>query len=408
MASIASVEEIRLHFPALKRTHNGYPVAYFDGPGGTQVPSQVGNAITGYLYHHNANTHWAYPSSAETDVMMEEARKAYADFLNAKPEEIAFGANMTTLTMHLGRALGMEMQEDDELIVTELDHHANVDTWKRMARERGMVIRTVKMNAESGQIDWDHFASLVSDKTRLIAVGAASNALGTINDVKKAVALARKVGAYIFVDAVHYASHHLADVKDLGCDFLACSVYKFYGPHVGVLYARHDLVEKLDVARLVPAPNHNAERLETGTLNHEGIAGATAAVNFLADLHSDKNLPRRRRLEEVFHVLDQRGHEQVTRLWNGLKALPHVHLFNPAPDAARTSTLSFVVDGLESEEVTRRLAEKGVFTTHGDFYATTVAERLGRPVEGMVRAGCACYTTNEEIDRLIAGLSDLG
>lgn len=401
MNRIASVSEIRSHFPALKRVYNGYPVAYFDGPGGTQVPTMVGDAMTTYLYQHNANTHWAYPASAETDQILDEARQTFADFLHAQPNEIAFGANMTSLTFHLGRAIAREMKAGDELIVTELDHHANVDTWRRLAKECQMAVRTVKMDPVSGQIDWDDFRSLVSSRTKVVAFGAASNALGTVNDVKQAVALAHDAGAYVFVDAVHYAPHKLVDVVDMGCDFLACSAYKFYGPHVGILYGKHALLEKLDVARLVPAPNNNAERLETGTQNHEGIAGAAAAVNFLASLHPDVSLDRRLRLALVYETLDQRGHEQVKRLWHELDAMSHVSVFGPSPDSSRTSTMSFTVDGMVSEEVTRRLGEKGIFTSHGDFYATTVVERLGLTDEGLVRAGCACYTSDEEIGRLL-------
>ena len=371
------------------------------------MPRIVGDAMADYLYNHNANTHWAYPSSAETDHILEEARRSFADFLNAQPNEIAFGANMTTLTLHLGRALGSEMRPGDELVVTELDHHANIDPWRRMAIEQGMTIRSARMHPNTRQIDWNHLVSLISSKTKLLAIGAASNALGTISDVKRAVKLGHDAGAYVFVDAVHYAPHKLIDVAAIGCDFLACSAYKFYGPHVGILYGKHALVEALDVARLAPAPNENAERLETGTQNHEGIAGAAAAVNFLASLHPDVNLDRRLRLALVYEELDQRGLLQVTQLWNGLKAMGNVKVYGPGPNEDRTSTLSFTVDDVSSEKVTSLLAEQGVFTSHGDFYATTVVERLGLSPDGLVRAGCACYTTDEEIERLLRGVRDL-
>lgn len=405
MHRIASVDEIRSHFPALKRVHNGKPVAYFDGPGGTQAPKSVGDAMLDYLYHHNANTHWAYPSSAETDEMMANARLAFADFLNATPDEIAFGANMTTLTMHLARALGIEMDAGDEIVVTQLDHHANVDPWRRLAKERGVTIRTVRMNTGTGQLDWAHLEECLSSKTKLLAIGAASNALGTINNVQHATTLAHQVEAQVFVDAVHYAPHHLVDVKQIGCDFLACSAYKFYGPHVGILYGKHDILEALDVPKLVPSPNEHAERLETGTQNHEGIMGAAAAVDFLAGLYPEPNLDRRLRLKLVYEELEKRGHEQVTHLWNGLQAIDGVTMFGPSPDAARTSTLSFTVNGVPSEEVTRLLANDGVFTSHGDFYATTVVEQLGLQPDGLVRAGCACYTTDDEVDRMIQSVA---
>jgi len=211
--TLTSTTDIRACFPALERVHNNFPVAYFDGPGGTQVPRQVGEAMTDYLYHHNANTHWAYPTSEETDLALEQARHACADLFNASPHEIAFGNNMTTLTFHLARALGRRFQAGDEIIATELDHHANIAPWLRLALECGIKIKTVKLVPETGQLDWDNFEQLLSGRTRLIAIGAASNALGTINDVGRAISTARSIGALTFVDAVHYAPHELVDVR---------------------------------------------------------------------------------------------------------------------------------------------------------------------------------------------------
>ncbi|MEP6508959.1 MAG: aminotransferase class V-fold PLP-dependent enzyme, partial [Gemmatimonadales bacterium] len=267
---VASVDEIRSHFPALDRKHNGYPVAYFDGPGGTQVPRSVAEAMVDYLFHHNANTDWAYPSSAETDAAIAYAREAFADFLNASPDEIIFGANMTTLNFHLSRALGRDMNTGDEIVVTELDHHANVDPWRELAHDRDLCVRTVKLIPETGQIDWDDFERAINGRTKLVAIGAASNALGTINDVKRAGQIAQDAGAKIFVDAVHYAPHSLPDVRDLDCDFLACSAYKFNGPHIGVLYAKRDLLQAARFPKLIPSHDSAPERAETGTLNHEG------------------------------------------------------------------------------------------------------------------------------------------
>ena len=401
MHRISSVETIRSHFPALSRIHNDFPVAYFDGPGGTQVPREVGDAMCNYLYHHNANTHWAYPTSAETDEALYNARSVFADFLNADPKEIAFGANMTTLTMHIARSLGRRLKDGDEILVTELDHHANIDPWRALTIEHDVVIKMARLRPESGQLDWDHFSSLISDKTKIIAIGAASNALGTINNLDKAVELAKTVGAYVFVDAVHYAPHQLVDVKRIDCDFLACSPYKFYGPHLGVIYGKHDLIEELDVPKLIPAPNHNGERLETGTQNHEGIIGAAAAVDFLANLHPEPSLPRRLRLQLVFDELHSRGLLLISKLWSELKKIPDVTLYGPPSEAQRTPTLSFTIKGISSKLVTHALAEKGIFTSHGDFYATTVVDRLGLSEEGLVRVGCACYTTENEIDRLV-------
>ncbi|HEY0003166.1 MAG TPA: cysteine desulfurase-like protein [Pyrinomonadaceae bacterium] len=401
-----STAEIRTHFPALERSHNGFPVAYFDGPGGTQIPRIVAQAMTDYLYHHNANTHWAYPTSEETDALIESARQALADFLNASPSEIAFGANMTTLAFHLSRALGRSLRKGDEIVVTELDHHANIAPWQALERERGLTLRTVRMLPETGELDWEDFARKLNGKTKLVALGAASNALGTITDVRRAGEMAHHAGALLFVDAVHYAPHLLADVRALGCDFLGCSAYKFYGPHIGVLYGRQELLESIDFPRLAPAPDTAPERLETGTQNHEGMMGAAAAVDFLASLAGGPVNPavgpeRRERLRSSFDALHARGARLTAQMHEGLSSIKGVRLYGPKPDRPRTPTISFTVRNVFSTEVARRLAARGIFASHGDFYAMTVIERLGLAPEGLVRAGCACYTTEEEVARLV-------
>lgn len=396
---VASSTEIRSHFPALERIHAGHRVIYLDGPGGTQVPRQVVEAMTDYLIHHNANTHWEYPSSAETDAAIAAARQAFADFLGAAPDEVAFGANMTTLTFHLARALGRGWQPGDEVVTTELDHHANIAPWRALERDFGIRVRTARMVPETGQLDWDDLERCINERTRLLAVGAASNAIGTISDVRRAADMAHAAGALIFVDAVHLAAHAPLDVRALDCDFLACSAYKFYGPHIGVLYGRRALVESLDVPRLEPAPDEAPERLETGTQNHEGIVGAAAAVDFLASLSQGGT--RRERLLMTLTELHARGVALARRLWDGLTAIERVRLYGPGPDQPRTPTISFVVDGIASREMARRLAESGIFVSHGDFYASTVVERLGHSEDGLVRVGSACYTTEEEVDRLI-------
>ncbi|MDQ3115259.1 MAG: cysteine desulfurase-like protein [Verrucomicrobiota bacterium] len=399
---LASLAKIRDHFPALRRLHRNRPVAYFDGPGGTQVSTEVVEAMSDYLLHHNANTHWAFPSSAETDAIITQARAALADFLNAAPNEIAFGANMTTLTFHLARALGRGYHQGDEILLTELDHHANIAPWRALEKERGITIRMAKMIPDNGQLDWDDFERQLNSRTKLAALGAASNALGTITDVRRAAELAHAAGAQIFVDAVHYAPHQLVDVREMDCDFLACSAYKFYGPHIGILYGRHDLLAALDFPKLFPAPNDAPERAETGTQNHEGIAGAAAAVDFLASLAPGES--RRASLVEGFSGLHARGEQLVGQLWEGLEAIDGVGLFGPAPGEPRTPTVGFTVAGVSSIEVARRLAEAAVFVSNGDFYAMTVVERLGLVPDGLVRAGCACYTTEEEVARLIEGV----
>jgi cysteine desulfurase family protein (TIGR01976 family) len=425
-SSVASIDQIREHFPALHRKHAGQPVAYFDGPGGTQVPREVVGAVTAYLVNHNANTHWNYPTSAETDQILADARQALADFVNGDPNEIVFGANSTSLAFHVSRALARKFSPNDEVIITELDHHANVGPWQALARESGCKLETVRFDPDTGQLDWNDFEQKVTKRTRLVAIGAASNALGTIVDVRRVAQLAHSVGALAFVDAVHYAPHNLVDVRGLYCDFLICSAYKFYGPHVGILWCRRDLLETLPFAKLEPAPNTAPERAETGTLNHEAIAGAAAAVNFLASLVGpvcrtgpspglttatgparQAGPTRRLRLGETFAVLHDRAAEQFQQLWNGLAEIDAVKLYGPPPNAPRTSTIAFTVSGIPSSEVARQLADRALFLSHGNFYAATVIDRLGLNPEGLVRAGCACYTTRAEIDRLVAAVIHL-
>jgi cysteine desulfurase family protein (TIGR01976 family) len=397
-----AIEEIRSQFPALERVHKGRLVAYFDGPGGTQVPRAVVEAMSDYLYHHNANTHWEYPTSSETDRLIDDSRAAFADFFNASPDEIVFGQNMTTLTFHLARALGREFNVGDEIIVTELDHHGNVDTWRSLEKDCGVVIRVLPMNTESGQLEMDQLSALLNDKTRLVAVGAASNALGTINDITSVCKVTRDAGALSFVDAVHFAPHNLIDVKKIGCDFLACSAYKFYGPHIGILFGRKELLEATDFPKLKPAPDNSCERAETGTQSHESIVGAAAAVDFIASLGSGPT--RREQLVEAFERMHQHDRELVEQLWSGLSRIEGVRLYGPPPREDRTSLVSFTVSDEPSSELAKALAADGVFLSHGDFYAATVVERLGAEEQGLARAGCSVYTTREEVERLISGV----
>jgi len=415
-----STAEIRQQFPALERVHNGYPVAYFDGAGGTQTPSPVVSAVADYLLNHNANTHWEYPSSHETDAIIESARHAFADFLNATAAEIVFGPNTTTMIYHLSRALGRSLGPDDEILTTELEHHANVAPWQALVVERGVTLRVAQMDPETGQLDWNDFERLVTRKTKVVAFGAGCNALGTVNDYRRAVEMAHAVGALALVDAVHYAPYFLCDVKATGCDFLTCSAYKFYGPHVSVFYGKQDLLESIDFPKLQPAPESAPERAEMGTQSHEGIAGGAAAVDFYASLSSldfslsnsettDSSLchTRRERLQSAFKGLRAHSAPQVKRLWEELGSVKGVQLYGPPPDVDRTPTVSFVVKDVPSTDVARRLAERGLFASHGDFYAQTVIERLGLAPEGLVRVGCACYTSDEEIERLIEAIREI-
>lgn len=413
-------------FPALARVHNGHPVAYFDAPGGTQVPRTVADAVAGYLLHHNATAHWATPTSRETDATIADARAAAADLLGARADEIVFGHNMTTLAFHLSRALGRTLpagpgegralEPGDEIVVTELDHHANVAPWQALADERGAVLRTARLDVATSALDWTHFASLLGPRTRLVAVNAACNALGTLTDVARAAGLARHVGALVFVDAVHWAPHHVIDVARLaraGVDFLACSPYKFYGPHAGILWGRADLLAALDVPRVAPAPDTVPERMETGTRNHEALAGVTAAIDFLASLGDAVGslvpnvgaITRRTRLARAYARIGTAEQALVERMWDGLASVDGVTLYGPPPDVPRTPTISFTVAGQHPRDVTAAAADEGVFLSHGDFYAATVAERYGvRGWGGFVRAGAACYTSTDDVDRLVAAV----
>ena len=430
-SSTISTEEIRQQFPALARVHNGYPVAYFDAPGGTQTPSAVVNAVADYLLNHNANTHWEYPSSHETDAILDSARHTFADFLNASANEVVFGPNTTTMIYHLSRALGRSLGPGDEIVITELEHHANVAPWQALEIERGVRLNIAQMDPESGQLDWNDFERLVTNRTKVVAFGAGCNALGTVNEYRRAVELAHSVGALALVDAVHYAPYFLCDVKETNCDFLTCSAYKFYGPHVSVFYGKKDLLESIDFPKLQPAPDTAPERAEMGTQSHEGIAGAAAAVDFYAslvggtggrgprrgspagvldapvDLAQDARATRRERLQSAFNGLRTHSAAQVKRLWDELANIKGVRLHGPPPEVARTPTVSFVVEGVASTEVARRLAERGLFASHGDFYAQTVIERLGLAPEGLVRVGCACYTSDEEVERLIETVNEI-
>ena len=405
---VRPVQQVRNDFPALARHHRGQPVAYFDGPGGTQVPRVVIDAMAEYLAGHNANTHWAYPSSQETDAIIAAARESVALLLNATPDEIAFGPNMTSLTFHLSRTLGRFLQPGDPIVVTELDHHANIDPWRAMGKERQLEVRQVPMDPGSGTLDWPALERALGQgpkAARLVCIGAASNALGTITDVTKAIALAHAAGAWVFVDAVHYTPHALVDVRAMDCDFLACSPYKFYGPHEGVLYGKRAVLEQLDVPKLAPAPDGPAERFETGTQNHEGIAGTGAAVQYLASLAP--GVTGRAALAAVYGEFHARGQALIEQLWQGLDAIDGVRLYGPPPSAPRTPTIAFTVTGMTSEAVARALADRALFVSNGDFYATTVVRRLGLEGEGLVRAGCACYTTQEEVTRLVEAVAKL-
>ncbi len=397
--TLRPVESIRADFPVF--ADPGRSPLRFDGPGGTQVPRQVIAAMTEYLIHHNGNTHWNSRPSRETDAIVWSARERFAQFLGGAPEEVVFGANMTTLTMHLARGLGRRWGAGDEIVVTELDHHGNVAPWEALAAERGVVLRWLPMDPGSGTLPLDALPALLSDRTRLLAITAASNALGTIPDVAHAAALAHAAGALVMVDGVHYAHHRLPDVHALGADFFACSPYKFHGPHCGVLWGRRELLEQVDTPRLRPAPATAPERLETGTGSFEAIAGAAAALDWLASL-TDAAGPLRDRLQASYREVAHRESLLLARLWAGLGTIPGCTRYGLAPGGPRTGTVAFTLDGQPASVVADRLAQHDCAVTHGDFYAATAAERCGVAGEGWLRVGLAAYHRAEDVDRLLA------
>jgi len=413
---------LRAEFPALQQTdERGRPYVYFDGPGGTQVPHSVIAAMEDYLTRSNANTHGAFITSRRTDEIIARAREAAADLLNApSPREIIFGPNMTTLTFHLSRTLARELTPGDEVIVTRLDHDANIAPWLRL-EERGVAVRWADFDPETFLLDMDGLRRLLNERTRLVAVGYASNAVGTVNDVARITRWAHEVGAWVYVDAVHYAPHGPIDVQAIGCDFLVCSAYKFFGPHVGILWGRGDLLERLWPDKVRPAPDEVPDRFETGTQNHEGLAGLIAAVDYLAAVGHRFGGPfvdlfsafegRRLHLKTALAATRVYERDLGWRLIRGLQAIPGLRIWgitDPALADWRVPTVSFTLEGMSPQEVARRLAEEGIFVWDGNFYALTVTERLGLEEKGgLVRVGLAHYNTAGEVDRFLEAVEGL-
>jgi cysteine desulfurase family protein (TIGR01976 family) len=420
--AIPNLSPVRDQFPALRQIdERGRSFVYFDGPGGTQVPQSVVDAMADYLAHANANVHGAYLTSRRSDRIIAEARQAMADFLNApSPDEIVFGPNMTTLTFNISRAIGRDLRPGDEIVVTRLDHDANIAPWLAL-EEKGIVVRHADFNPADCSLDMEGLAALISERTRLVAVGYASNAVGTINDVRRITQVAHAVGAWIYVDAVHYAPHGPIDVQAIDADFLVCSAYKFFGPHQGVLYGRYELLDRLQAYKVRPAENVPPDKFETGTKNHEGLAGTTAAITYLADLGAEFGAPfaeeypgfEGRRLHLKTALAAIRAYEQplVGRMIEGLKEIPGVTLYgitDPARFEQRAPTVAFTLEGYTPRQVAERLGEEGIFVWDGNYYALAVAERLGvEDSGGMVRVGIAHYNTLGEVDRLLAVVNDL-
>jgi cysteine desulfurase family protein (TIGR01976 family) len=414
-ASSWDVAWCRRQFPALERTIAGRPVVFLDGPGGSQVPRRVIDAVADYLAHTNANHGGTFPTSRESDALLDAAHRAVADLVGtADPETIVFGANMTSLTFALSRALAQGWQPGDEIIVTRMDHDANVSPWVLAARDAGAAVRHVAIRADDCTLDLDDLAGTLSAQTKLVAVTAASNAVGTINPVERIAAMAHQAGALVFVDAVHYAPHGSVDVGRWGCDFLTASAYKFFGPHVGVLWGRRELLARLPAYKVRPAPDNLPGRWMTGTQNHEGIAGTLAAVEYLADLgrHLDpRGAGRRAALETACAAMVAYERRLAGVLLAGLEEIPQFRVWgitDPARLDQRVPTVAVTHRTIVPRELAARLAEQGFFVWHGNFYALPLTEALGLEPEGLLRIGLVHYNTEEEVERLLEALRAIG
>ena len=452
-APALDLPRIRSQFPSLSQTVNGHPAVFLDGPGGTQVPQRVIDAISNYLAHDNANTGGAYGTSRHTDAMIAKARAAMADFLHCGADEVIFGPNMTTLTFAISRALGRELKPGDEILLTRLDHDANVSPWLLMAEDRGLTVRWVDFRDEDCTLDMQDLASKLNKNTKLVAFGYASNAVGTINPVKEIVRLAHRAGALAYIDAVHYGPHGLIDVAALDCDFLACSTYKFFGPHMGVLYGKREHLQRIRPYKVRPNTNAIPNCWEWGTLNHECIAGITACVDYLAELgrqaaeaitkhvgpdalvrvgelrsliagysaagrlgtpisaRGEKLLAafRRGAIQLAYRAIRAHETKLAERMLKGLAQIPGLRLYgisDPERLDSRCPTFAIRIEGRTPLELATKLGEHGMFTWDGNYYAINLTERLGVEKDGgFLRIGFVHYNTEEEVDRVLDELA---
>ena len=413
VAPALDLHTVRAQFPSLAQTVNGYPAAFLDGPGGTQVPQRVIDAITEYLRRDNANTGGAYATSRHTDAMIAGARAAMADFLNCGADEVVFGPNMTSLTFAISRAIGRDLGPGDEILVTRLDHDANVSPWLALA-EHGVTIRWAEIREQDCTLDMTDLAGKIGPRTKLVAVGYASNAVGTINPVKEIVRLAHAAGALAYIDAVHYAPHGLIDVAALDCDFLACSTYKFFGPHMGVLYGKREHLQRLKPYKVRPNTNAIPNCWEWGTLNHECIAGIAACVEYFDELGrrmSPAATTRRAAIVTAYDAIHQHERGLIERIVRGLTTIPGLKIYgitDPARFDERCGTFAVRIEGHAPLELATKLGDRGFFTWDGNYYALNLTEQLDvEKTGGFLRIGLVHYNTVEEVDRLLEALREL-
>ncbi len=412
------VDSIRSHFPSLTTTPQAI---FFDNPGGTQMVREAMERMQSYLLTNNANHGGAFHTSRASDAVVAEARQTVADFLHARrAEEIVFGQNMTSLTMHISRSIARLLNPGDEIVVTRLDHDANIAPWLLVAQDRGCTLRWVEIHPEDCTLDMEQMAQVITERTKLVAVGYASNAVGTINDVKRAVELAHSVGALCYIDAVQYAPHRPIDVQELDCDFLACSAYKFFGPHLGILYGKYELLDRLTAYKVRPAGNEPPDKFETGTQSFESIAATLGALEYLAWIGSTYAeplptavsttlSPRARALRQGMTAIATYELELNHALLKGLSTIPGLHVYgitDPERMSQRVPTFSCTLQGHTPQEVATALDKANIYVWDGDFYALSVVERLGLAASGgLIRIGLVHYNTRAEIEHLLHALS---
>lgn len=409
------VEHCRRQFPALSRRVGDLPAVYFDGPAGTQVPQRVIDAISNYLAHTNANHGGLFATGRESDQLLDEVHRGVADFLGAEdPDTVSFGQNMTSLTFAFSRALAKTWQPGDEVIVTRLDHDANVSPWVLAARDAGATLKYIDFHRSDCSLNLEQFRQAIGPKTKLVAVGCASNATGGVNPVRDIASWAHQAGALVFLDAVHYAPHRLVDVQALGCDFLACSAYKFFGPHTGILWGKRELMEQLTAYKVRPASDSLPGKWMTGTQSHESLAGVLAGIEYLTDLGrmvaGNDSLDRRAALREAYVAIEEYERKLVERLLQGLAQIGEIKVWgvtDPAQFDRRVATVSLTHDRYSSAELAERLGRQGIFAWHGNYYALQLSEQLGHEPAGMLRLGMVHYNTVAEVERVLRALEEV-
>ena len=407
MSNSYKIDHIREQFPALKRTHNGRQVVYFDGPGGSQFVKGAIKAVTDYMTNGSANTHGCFPTSVESDAMMERVRGDIRTLFNAHDCDVAYGPNATTMMFHASRALARQWKSGDEIVLTELDHHSNIDTWRLAAEDKGVTVKYIPLDTKTLTLDLSVLPKLITGKTKLVSVGLASNCIGTITDIKPISKLAKEVGAVLAVDAVHAIPHFYVDIQELGADMLFSSAYKFFAAHVGMAVIRKELFEKLEVYKLRPAADYAPDKMEIGTQNHEGIGAISAAVEFIASLGTGNNLSER--IISGYKAMEAHENELAETIRRELRKMDGITLYQADDSVPKTPTISFRAKGISNLDFCKRMCEEhSVFIADGHFYALTLAERLGICETGsFIRAGMAPYNSMEEVERFLKGVREI-